>query len=98
MVPRLLSRIVLFSAVYFIVTFPLLAQQQPTRPDEVVKVNTELVQTDFTVFDKQGNFIDGLKNNQFVLKVEGKPREITFFDRMAAGSRSEEAQLAAARG
>jgi len=32
------------------------------------------------------------------LKVEGKPRPISFFDRLAAGSRSEEAQLAAARG
>jgi VWFA-related protein len=50
------------------------------------------------VFDKQGNFIDGLKRDQLVLKVEGKPREISFFDRIAAGSRNEEAQLAAARG
>ncbi|HEX8898370.1 MAG TPA: VWA domain-containing protein, partial [Chthoniobacterales bacterium] len=50
------------------------------------------------VFDKQGNFVDGLKREQFAFKVEGKPREITFFDRVTAGSRSEEAQLAAARG
>lgn len=98
MVPRSLTRITLLSAVYCAIALPLLAQQQPGRSDDVVKVNTELVQTDFTVVDKQGNFIDGLKNNQFVLKVEGKLREITFFDRIAAGSRSEEAQLAAARG
>ncbi len=68
------------------------------KPDEVVRVNTDLVQTDFMVFDKQGNFVDGLKREQFAFNVEGKPREITFFDRIAAGSRSEEAQLAAARG
>lgn len=74
------------------------AQQPTTQSDDVVRVNTELVQSDFMVFDKQGNFIDGLKKEQFVLKVEGKPRAITFFDRIAAGSRSEEAQLAAARG
>ncbi|HSQ25020.1 MAG TPA: VWA domain-containing protein, partial [Pyrinomonadaceae bacterium] len=74
------------------------AQRQQGRSDDVVRVNTELVQTDFMVFDKQGNFVDGLKSDQVVLKVEGKPRDITFFDRIAAGSRNEEAQLAAARG
>src|SRR5215831_3678453 len=74
---------------------PLRAQQ---KPDDVVRVNTDLVQTDFMVFDKQGNFIDGLKRDQLVLKIEGKPREISFFDRIAAGSRNEESQLAAARG
>ena len=68
------------------------------RQDEVVRVNTDLVQTDFMVLDKQGNFVDGLKREQFTLKVDGKQREISFFDRINAGSRSEEAQLAAARG
>jgi VWFA-related protein len=72
--------------------------QSPTQQSDVVKVNTELVQTDFMVFDKQGSFVDGLKRDQFLLKVEGKARDITFFDRVAAGSRNEEAQLAAARG
>ena len=50
------------------------------------------------VFDKQGKFVDDLKREQFVLKVDGKPREISFFERVQAGSSSEEAQLAAARG
>src|ERR1043166_7122344 len=72
--------------------------QSPTPQSDVVKVNTELVQTDFTVFNKQGSFVDGLKRDQFTLKVEGKSRDITFFDRVAAGSRNEEAQLAPARG
>ena len=77
---------------------PATAQRPSQQSDEVVKVNTELVQTDFMVFDKQGNFVDGLKREQFSLKVDGKAREISFFDRIAAGSRNEEAQLAAARG
>src|ERR1041385_3402739 len=68
------------------------------KPDEVIKVSTDLVQSDFMVFDKQGNFVDGLKRDQLVFKVEGKPREISFFDRIMAGSRSEEEQLAAAPG
>jgi len=79
---------------------PALAQEQaPSRqgPD-VVRVNTSLVQTDVMVFDKQGGFVDGLKREQFVLKVDGKPRDISFFERIVAGSRNEEAQLAAARG
>jgi VWFA-related protein len=65
---------------------------------DVVRVNTSLVQTDVMVFDKQGGFVDGLKRDQFVLKVDGKPRDISFFERIVAGSRNEEAQLAAARG
>jgi VWFA-related protein len=98
MVPRLLLRIALLSVAGPVLATFTLAQRPQGRSDEVVGVNTELVQTDFMVFDKEGNFVDGLKPAQFVLKVEGKAREITFFDRIAAGSRNEEAQLAAARG
>ena len=32
------------------------------------------------------------------MKIDGKPRDISFFERIVAGSRNEEAQLAAARG
>jgi len=92
---RFVTRIITFIAVCTAAAFPTGAQQ---KPDDVVRVNTDIVQTDFMVFDKQGNFVDNLKRDQFVLKVEGKPRPISFFDRLAAGSRSEEAQLAAARG
>ena len=79
---------------------PAFAQEQapPRQGQDVVRVNTSLVQTDVVVFDKQGGFVDGLKREQFALKVDGKPRDISFFERVVAGSRSEEAQLAAARG
>ncbi|HEX7721973.1 MAG TPA: VWA domain-containing protein, partial [Pyrinomonadaceae bacterium] len=92
---RFVTRIITFIAICTVAVCPTGAQQ---KPDDVVRVNTDIVQTDFMVFDKQGNFVDNLKRDQFVLKVEGKPRPISFFDRLAAGSRSEEAQLAAARG
>jgi VWFA-related protein len=77
--------------------------QQPgptpsTQTDEVLRINAELVQTDVMVFDKGGRFIDGLQREQFELRVDGKPQPISFFDRITAGSASEEAQLAAARG
>ncbi|HSP61395.1 MAG TPA: VWA domain-containing protein, partial [Pyrinomonadaceae bacterium] len=80
---------------------PAVAQQPQATPgqsDDVVRVNTALVQTDVTVFDRRGTFVEDLKREQFVLKVDGKPREISFFEKVEAGSRSEEAQLAAARG
>src|SRR4030095_1890790 len=98
MAPRLLFRIALLSVAGPLLATFAAAQRPQGRSDEVVRVNTELVQTDFMVFDKQGNFVDGLKSDQFVLKVEGKPREITFFDRIDAGSRDQKCPLAAARG
>src|ERR1041385_1783853 len=97
-VARCIIRIALLLVWCWAPTSDALAQRPPQQSEDVIKVNTELVQTDFMVFDKQGSFVDGLKREQFTLKVEGKPRDITFFDRVAAGSRNEEAQLAAARG
>ena len=41
------------------------AQQPPTGGDDVVRVNTELVQTDVMVFDKAGRFVRGLKADSF---------------------------------
>jgi VWFA-related protein len=73
-------------------------QGSPVPSDEVIRTNTALVQTDVTVFDKGGAFVGDLKREQFVLKVDGKPREIPFFEQVKAGSHNEEAQLAAARG
>src|SRR5215207_9056839 len=53
---------------------------------EVVRTNTELVQTAITVLDKKGHFVEGLQREQFELMVDGKPRPVTFFERVAAGS------------
>src|SRR5215204_4442639 len=69
------------------------------RPDEeVVRVRTELVQTDVTVVDKRGRPVEGLTREQFELRVDGRPVELSFFDGVAAGSSEEEAKLSAARG
>jgi VWFA-related protein len=77
------------------------AQQQSQRPapeqvDDVLRITTELVQTDVAVFDKQGRFVDSLRPEQFELQAGGKTQEISFFERVTAGSRSEGSQLAAA--
>src|SRR5437763_11427654 len=72
--------------------------QQPQKPaaEGVLRVNTELVQTAITVIDKQGRFVDGLSRDQFELNVDGKPRPISFFERVTAGSPREEQLTAAA--
>jgi VWFA-related protein len=74
-------------------------QQKPTpdsQTDDVLRINTELVQTGVTVLDKQGRFVDNLKPEQFELRVDGKPVPLQFFDRVAAWTAREEKQLAAA--
>ena len=63
---------------------------QQAQVDDVVRVNTELVQTDVMVFDKKGQFVDGLKAEQFALKIDNKPQPISFFERVASGSLREE--------
>jgi VWFA-related protein len=72
--------------------------QKPAESDEVLRVSTEIVQTDVAVFDKSGKFVDNLKPDQFLLKVDGRPQPISFFERVVAGSLNEDAQIAAARG
>ena len=68
------------------------------QTDEVLRISSNLVQTDVMVFDKQGNFVDGLKPDQFELRVDGKPQPISFFERIKAGSGDEDTQIMAARG
>ena len=74
--------------------------EQSKRQDqsEVLRVYTELVQTDVMVFDKQGRFVPGLKREDFELRIDGKLKPIEFFEKVTAGSVNEESQLARARG
>ncbi len=69
--------------------------QQQSKPQsaDVLRINTDLVQTAVTVVDKNGRFVDGLDRSQFELTVDGQPRPISFFERVTAGS-AREAQLA----
>ena len=64
-------------------------QQQQAQGEDVVRVNTELVQTDVMVFDKKGHFVDGLKPEQFALRIDNKPQTISFFERVASGAREQ---------
>jgi VWFA-related protein len=64
--------------------------------EEVVRVNAELVQTGVSVFDKQGRFVDGLKRDDFEVRVDGRPVQITFFENIVAGSPRDRLARAAA--
>lgn len=77
---------------------PALGQQEPVgqqTTDDVLRVNTELVQAGVMVFDKQGRFVEGLKKEDFELSVDGRPAPITFFENIAAGSQRDRLARAA---
>src|SRR6185295_18115304 len=74
------------------------AQTKPVEPvDEVIRVSTDLVQTDVTVVDKKGHAITGLKPEQFEVRIDSGPQSLTFFEEVLTGSPEEEKQLKAAR-
>lgn len=73
-------------------------QSEPQYKDDVVRIYTQLVQTDLMVFDAKGRPVHGLKRENFELRVDGKITPIEFLEYVVAGSAREEAQLAAARG
>jgi VWFA-related protein len=58
----------------------------PPQSDEVIRINTELVQTDVMVFDKKDRFVSGLTRDQFELIVDGKPQPFAFFEQVRAGT------------
>ncbi|HKR61123.1 MAG TPA: VWA domain-containing protein [Pyrinomonadaceae bacterium] len=72
-------------------------QTQTPLPDEVLRISTDLVQTDLVVLDKKGNNVKGLSKDDFELLVDGQRQNISFFDGVDAGSVKEAVQLATAR-
>ncbi len=81
-----------FCSILLLVTICSVASaQQPQNPQDpdILRTNIELVQTSVTVLDKKGNFVEGLQRDQFELVVDGKPRSVAFFERVAAGSARE---------
>jgi VWFA-related protein len=77
---NLIGRLFLLSA---LLLCPLAGAQTQERED-VVRVESELVQTDVMVFDKSGKFVEGLAREQFELKVDGRPVPLAFFERVSA--------------
>src|ERR1051325_2994215 len=92
-------RILLLGLVCSPPVFGQVKSQTPPRDqaDGVVRVKTELVQTDVTVVDKRGRFVDGLTADDFELQVDSKPQPLSFFEKVIAGSDDEAKKIAAAR-
>lgn len=83
--------VISFLIVVSALTAPLVFAQQEQQPaDEVIRITTDLVQTGVVVVDKQGKFVDGLKQDQFVLKVDGQQVAPAFFEQVVAGTAREE--------
>ena len=52
---------------------------QPSRDADTVRIDTELVQIDIVVSDKQGKLISDLKREDFQILEDGKPQTISHF-------------------
>jgi VWFA-related protein len=94
------NQLSLLTFIFFICTLSVSAQEPKPSPEpagDVVRINSELVQTAVSVFDKKGNFVDNLKREDFELRIDAKPQPIPFFSRIAAGTTQEQQQLDAVR-
>lgn len=72
-------------------------QQKQTASDEIVRISTELVQTDVVVTDKNDQLVTDLKLNDFEVYENGKKQEISFIEFVSVDSprRSEDSSLTA---
>jgi VWFA-related protein len=91
---RLSGRLPLLSAA--LLCLAALGAAQTQEREDVVRVETELVQTDVMVFDKSGKFVDGLTREQFELKVDGRAVPLAFFERVSGPPKGAAAPGAAA--
>lgn len=92
------SRRIACATLLVLTTFVLVVcgQEPQDEPADVIRINTELIQTGVMVFDKRGRFVDGLKPEQFELRVDGKLVQFSSFDRVTAWTAEEERQVLAA--
>ena len=78
-----MSRGVLLTVfVILLASFNVVSQTPTPAPaqEEVLAIKTDLIQTGVLVFDRKGKFVNGLKREDFELKVDGKPAVVSFFE------------------
>src|SRR5437870_2207890 len=51
----------------------------PAEQDQTIKISTDLVEVRAVVTDRQGQIVNGLKQEDFQLLENGKPQAISFF-------------------
>ena len=64
-------------------------QQQPKNKDDVVSIDTNLVQIDVVVTDKAGKQVTDLRPEDFEVSEDGKKRQLTHFSYIATGKASQ---------
>jgi VWFA-related protein len=92
---RLFGLIALFCL--FVAPATVRPQDRTKGQDDVVRISTELIQTEVMVFDRRGQLLTDLKPEQFELTFNGQRRTLSFFDRIFTGSAQEHTQILAAR-
>src|SRR5205085_3448609 len=55
------------------------AQQPTVEPDDVIRLDTNLVQVRAVVTDRKGQLVDNLKQEDFEVLENGQPQQISFF-------------------
>jgi len=94
----LLSSALLWSSFLSTTLGQTVAQDPKGTQEEVLRISTDLVQTDIIVLDNKGQNVKGLNRDQFELLVDGQPQPISFFESVETGSSQESSRLAAGRG
>jgi len=95
---KLIISLIVFTATCFAAQHTQAQTQKPSpqpTPDDVLRINTELVQTDVMVFDKAGKFVSGLTRDQFELLIDGQAQPISSFEQVSAGTSKEVRLLSA---
>jgi VWFA-related protein len=75
--PRLANRILSVLLTFALLCSPLPAQQQA---EYTLRVQTDLILVNVTVRDKSGNFVRGLKPENFTILEDNKPQKVSSFD------------------
>src|ERR1043166_1178178 len=74
----------ILSCAIFLVAIPVHTQNKETQktpdPDDVIKVNSNLVSVDVVVKDKKGKFVTDLTADDFTVSENGVPQRVEFFD------------------
>ena len=65
------------------------APRSAQSPDDVIRINTDLVQTEVMVFDSRGRFVEDLRPDQFEITLGGARQPVSFFERITSGSASQ---------
>ena len=89
---KLIISLIVFAATCFAAHDTRAQTQKPSpqpTPDDVLRTNTELVQTHVMVFDKAGKFVPGLTRDQFELLIDGQSQPISSFEQVSAGTSKE---------